>query len=266
MVFSNLFSSSFLINIAIFILIGCILAYVNYKITEQDHKLNSMIGLISTMAEEMHFFRSKIHNNNNNNINDLPATDKFQFASQMFGGSELIEVSDNEEEDLEDNLDDEDDEDDDNEDEDEDDDNEDEDDLDEDEDDLDEDEDDLDEDEDEDDLDEEMIKLSFENLSMPVEISDLECINNGFELNKSIKTIHLEETFNLDEESNLINGNENENNEDISFLKNVTEDEDSKTDYKKMSVTKLREIALNKGFTDTGKLKKNDILKMLEEE
>ena len=252
MVFSNLFSSSFLINIAIFILIGCILAYVNYKITEQDHKLNSMIGLISTMAEEMHFFRSKLHNNNNNNINDLPATDKFQFASQMFGGSELIEVSDNEEEDdeEEEDLDEEDlDEGDDEEDLDEGDE-----DLDEEEEDLDEDED--DEDKDEDDLDHEVINLSLENLSLPIESSDLECINNDFDIHKSIKTIHLEE-------SNLINLNENE---DINFLKNVTDDEDSKTDYKKMSVTKLREIAVNKGFTDTGKLKKNDILKMLGEE
>ena len=253
MVFSNLFSSSFLINIAIFILIGCILAYVNYKITEQDHKLNSMIGLISTMAEEMHFFRSKLYNNNNNNnINDLPDTDKFQFASQMFGGSELIEVSDNEDlededledEDLDEDLEDED--------------------LDEDleDEDLDEDlDEDIDEDLDEDleDLDHEMINLSLENLSLPLDSSDLECINNDFELHKSIKTIHLED-------SNLINLNENEINEDISFLKNVTEDEDSKTDYKKMSVNKLREIAVNKGFTDAGKLKKNDILKMLGEE
>jgi hypothetical protein len=261
MVFSNLFSSSFLFNIAIFILIGCILAYVNYKMTEQDHKLNSMIGLISTMAEEMHFFRSKLHNNNNNNMNDVPATDKFQFASQLLGGSELIEVSDNEyEEDLdEEDLD--------------------EDDLDEedlDEEDLDEDdldEDDLDEDDlDEDDLDEnEMIQLSLENLNEPLEntdIVDLEDINNDFEQNKSIKTIHLEQTFDL-EETNLISLNDNEIKEDNNFLKNINTndlDEDSKTDYKKMSVNKLREIAINKGFADTSKLKKNDILKMLGEE
>ena len=249
MVFSNLFSSSFLFNIAIFILIGCILAYVNYKMTEQDHKLNSMIGLISTMAEEMHFFRSKLHNNNNNTMNNLPATDKFQFASQMLGGSELIEVSDNEYEDDEDEEEGDDDE----------------------EDEEDDDDEEGDDDDEEGDDDDEMIELSLENLSEELEnsdIVDLECINNDFEQNKSIKTIHLEQTFDL-EETNLMTLNDNEIKEDNSFLKNVNMsdlDEDSKTDYKKMSVNKLREIAVNKGFTDASKLKKNDILKMLGEE
>jgi len=248
MVFSNLFSSSFLFNIAIFILIGCILAYVNYKMTEQDHKLNSMIGLISTMAEEMHFFRSKLHNNNTT-MNNLPATDKFQFASQMLGGSELIEVSDNEYEDDEDEEEGDDDE----------------------EDEEDDDDEEGDDDDEEGDDDDEMIELSLENLSEELEnsdIVDLECINNDFEQNKSIKTIHLEQTFDL-EETNLMTLNDNEIKEDNSFLKNVNMsdlDEDSKTDYKKMSVNKLREIAVNKGFTDASKLKKNDILKMLGEE
>ena len=59
-------------------------------------------------------------------------------------------------------------------------------------------------------------------------------------------------------------------NNDISFLKNVNitdfEDvEDLQSSYKKMSINKLREIIVSKGtVSDASKLKKNEILKMLE--
>ena len=110
-----------------------------------------------------------------------------------------------------------------------------------------------------------MIQLSLENLNEDVDNSDIV----DLETNQTIKTIHLEQTFDLEEEPTLMSLNDNEIKEDISFLKNVTMsdlDEDSKTDYKKMSVNKLRELAVNKGFADAVKLKKNEILKMLDEE
>lgn len=101
MAFTDLFSTSFLFSILIIIaLIGGIVAYVTYRISEQDHKLNSMIGLISTMAEESQFFR------NNLNIlqkklatHDLPVTNEIHYASQLIGGDRtdgLINVSDDE--------------------------------------------------------------------------------------------------------------------------------------------------------------------------
>jgi hypothetical protein len=105
MVFANLFSSTFLFNLAIIILIGCVLAYVSYKMIEQDHKLNSMIGLVTTMAEEMHFFRNKLNIMQNNNVVGN-STNKLV---EIFGGNnELIEVSDNEELEEEEDLEDED--------------------------------------------------------------------------------------------------------------------------------------------------------------
>ena len=61
MAFNDLLSSSFLFSIAIIIiLIGGIFAYVSYRMSEQDHKMTSMLGLITTLAEELHFFRSKL--------------------------------------------------------------------------------------------------------------------------------------------------------------------------------------------------------------
>ena len=44
----------------------------------------------------------------------------------------------------------------------------------------------------------------------------------------------------------------------------ITETIKDKTDYKKLSINKLREIVVEKGIVvDASKLKKNDVLKML---
>lgn len=70
---------------------------------------------------------------------------------------------------------------------------------------------------------------------------------------QQIKTIHLEEP--TDEVS------------DFSIFKsiNISSDENhlEKPDYKKMTIHKLREIAFQKGFADSSKLKKPEILKLL---
>jgi lipopolysaccharide export LptBFGC system permease protein LptF len=252
MVFSNLFSSSFLLSIAIFILIGgIILAYVSYKLSEQDHKLNSMIGLISTMAEELHFFRSKLNNLPKNNINEFNNTDKIIQLSNFEDNNDLIDVSDNDEEDEDEEEEDEEEEDGDD----------------------DENEDDDEEDEDEEDEDEEndndnddvldVINLSLENENLDNdEIEDL-----GSNELKLTKTIHLENPLVEQEIMNLNDKHEELLGDDLTFLKNISEEDDSKTDYKKMSVNKLRDIVVTKGLSqDSSRLKKNELLKLLGDE
>ena len=249
MVFSNLFSSSFLLSIAIFILIGgIILAYVSYKLSEQDHKLNSMIGLISTMAEELHFFRSKLNNLPKNNINEFNNTDKIIQLSNFEDNNDLIDVSDNDEEDEDED-----------ENEEEEDDEEDEDDEDDEE--NDEEEDDNDNDDNDDVLD--VINLSLENENLDNdEIEDL-----GTNELKLTKTIHLENPLVEQEIMNLNDKHEELLGDDLTFLKNISEDDDSKTDYKKMSVNKLRDIVVTKGLSqDSSRLKKNELLKLLGDE
>jgi hypothetical protein len=249
MVFTNLFSSSFLLSIAIFILIGgIILAYVSYKLSEQDHKLNSMIGLISTMAEELHFFRSKLNNLPKNNINEFNNTDKIIQLSNFEDNNDLIDVSDNDEEDEDED-----------ENEEEEDDEEDEDDEDDEE--NDEEEDDNDNDDNDDVLD--VINLSLENENLDNdEIEDL-----GTNELKLTKTIHLENPLVEQEIMNLNDKHEELLGDDLTFLKNISEDDDSKTDYKKMSVNKLRDIVVTKGLSqDSSRLKKNELLKLLGDE
>jgi hypothetical protein len=267
---SDIFSTSFLFSIAIIIiLIGCIFAYVSYRISEQDHKLNSMIGLVSTMAEESQFFRSKLNMIQQKlATQDLPVVDKLQYASQLMGGvkEELIDVSDNGISD--DEQDDED------EDEDEDDDV-----------DINDSDSDHSDDEEKDEGDDEegddkmnILNLSFVNhLSPDVNLmSIIEDISiDTFENNNEIKTIHLELPIDL-EEAEISLSDEPKNMEDeMSFLKSVSindigdgaDTHNSKTDYKKWSLNKLREVVVSKSIiSDASKLKKNEILKLLGDE
>ena len=304
MAISDIFSPTFLFSsLIIVILVGGIFSYISYKMSEQDHKLSAMIGLVSHMNDELQYCRSKL-----TTFQDVPVEDpnvndahKMLFVSQLLGGNKhtnnLITVSDDE-------------------------DDEDEDDDDEDEEDEDEDEDD-DEDEDEDEEDDTIEDLEVnEDLEDDTTIEDLDKINlneddfntesddektnklnidddcnsNSNALNidlkqdivqsamlyqPDIKTIHLEEPIHLIHDETLNNEDENENENDndvvietdLDFLKSVSVnylDNDiykHKPDYKKMTINKLREIVVEKELIcDASKLKKHDILKMLGDE
>jgi hypothetical protein len=58
---SNLFTPSTIICLGItLLLVGLLGMYFMGKFITQDHKISSMFGLVSSMAEEMHFMREKI--------------------------------------------------------------------------------------------------------------------------------------------------------------------------------------------------------------
>ena len=91
MALTDLCSSSFLIGLAAILLIGSlIMTYVSYRMSEQDHKISSMLGLISTMAQELEFFRNKLANSNGmpggGAMSNIPFLDTIQHK--------LINVSD----------------------------------------------------------------------------------------------------------------------------------------------------------------------------
>jgi hypothetical protein len=274
MAISDIFSTSFLFSIAIIIiLLGGIFAYVSYRMAEQDHKLNSMIGLVSTMAEESQFFRSKLSMLHQKlSTQDLPAVDKIQYASQMMGGEaeELIDVSDEEddeeEEEEEDDMDDSDSEGSEQDDEEE-----------------------EEEDGEEENTDEEYIKrlnltLANDELNVKIPYEEIDVGDESYEGSNNLadfESTNLEETdIHLSPEDHMATSNELKHDED--FLKNVSitdfgegtlslgEIEDihtTKSDYKKMSLNKLREVVVSKGvIADASKLKKNEILKLLGDE
>ena len=101
MVLSEILSTSFLFSIAIIIiLVGGLFAYFNHRFCAQNHKISSMLALVSTMAEEMQYFRSKISNKSSEHCK-MSDADIIHFAPQFLGGNidsdiNLIEVSDGE--------------------------------------------------------------------------------------------------------------------------------------------------------------------------
>jgi hypothetical protein len=261
MAFNDLLSTSFLFSVAIIIiLIGGIFAYVSYRMSEQDHKITSMVGLISTMAEELQFFRSKLsqgqgqgqqgglfkQENASDQIHSIPILDPNNLIT---GATNLIPVSDDEAE-------------------------------------TEDDEETVSDDEEESQTDDESVSDDEEgsedeeydldeivDLEEPMQISTISVDEKIDETNHSdIKSIHLEEPIEL----NVFNPeleHELEHTEDLlaSDLKTISitdlEDTNKKTDYKKMTINKLREVVIEKGIVaDATKLKKNEILKLLGDE
>jgi hypothetical protein len=83
----NLLENSLLLSLLVIVLCcGLLYLYVSSKLTEQNHKISSMLGLITTMAQELQQLRNNHSQSNKNNhliITQPP----------------LIEVSDDEDED-----------------------------------------------------------------------------------------------------------------------------------------------------------------------
>jgi hypothetical protein len=243
MAFTELLSSSFLFSIAIIvILIGLIFSYINYRMSEQDHKISSMLGLITTMAEEMQFFRSKLSRLTGPEQHHV-VLDPNNLVNMVAGNSDLISVSDG---DCNEEYEDEDDADDDDED-------------------LEEDSEDDESDscsegDSEDELEEENIKvLNISGLGNDeIDIHTFEEHDD----NLNIKSIHLEEPIDISQHK-ILSENISSDLKTISIV-DLEETNKKTTDYKKMSLNKLREVVIEKGIVpDASKLKKNEILKLL---
>jgi hypothetical protein len=258
MVLSEILSTTFLFSVAIvLILVGGLFAYFNHRFTEQNHKFGSMMELISTMAQEIQFFRSKLNAQTQTQTQEkrtMPNADILNFTSHLIGGksiiqNNLIDVSDDDasaesEEDLEDaSLEDED--------------LEDLEDLEEEseaDDDSESEADDDDSESDDENLDDDNHNVKNITIDLGPEINiDFESdeINTNF-----TKTISLTEETLPNTTSNTL--------EDINLNKLTNNTSETKVDYSKLSLNKLREIVVEKGISaDASKLKKNDILKLL---
>lgn len=241
---SDIFTPSVVISLAISVLlIGLLALYVSNKLSEQNHKLNSMFDLVSTLANEVNMVRSKsFHDTLPHSIGGGPLPQAA--APNTNHLVNMIDVSDNSV------ADDDDDSDGDDSDGDCDDDNESDADDDEDGDDEDDDKtensnDDDNDDEDDDDEDSE------------ADLEDAIVIPETFDITEShVELTELDE-FTLEETTTPSKSEQHES----SNVKNLN----VVIDYKKASVNKLREIVEQKGLaSDTSKLKKPDLLKLLE--
>jgi hypothetical protein len=232
---SEIFSIPFLICLSISILlIGCSSIYFYQRITQQDHKIESMVSLISSMAEELKGGQPQMKPS-------VSVPISMSVQTVPIHASTLIPVSDGDDSDSDTDGDGEDsstysDS----------------------------------EDSDSDDEEEDKIEImsNVEELKDP-DIDYLEELEMEMEEPKElsgndIKSIHLEDSLgSLGSLSDLslfksihISGAESDIQTD-----SITIEES--TSYKKMPIQKLREIAQVQGHGDVSKLKKNELLKLL---
>ena len=275
--FPTIFNTTFFVFLGIIVIaIGLLIIYFENKMREQNHKISSMLSLVSSLADEQNVI--KFHLNHVNMVGSGSKNESstinipINSSESINLGEKLIDVSDEEDDDDDDDaLDNEDDEDDDEEDEEEDEDDDEDDDEEEDDDDVD--------DEEEDNyankLGENDIKiLNINNLQNVEDVEDLEDVEDvedlefvedveGIQDDDDDDEFDMIETFDIEdieseEEVPVVVLSKN-NNIDLEKSKNV-----EIIDYKKLSLNKLKSVVLDKGLTtDTSKMKKNDLLKLL---
>ena len=250
MAFNDIFTTSFFMTLGITILLitACI-AYFENKMREQNHKVISMLSLVSSVAEELNFAKMSINNLTllvggkpskiNEQNNEYNSTTQIPFNDS----GDLIYVSDGEPINEENDDDDDDDDDADNSD-----------------DDDDEDGDDDDDDDDENEVDE---KNLLDKTITILKINDetLKLDNNTY---LDLNDIDIEPLSNI-EDLEIENQSDNNESKIIQISENDSHLEEVDFDLKKLSITKLKQLASNKGIKDSGKMKKPELIQLLEE-
>ena len=234
---NDLLNPTFLMFLGILVLVVALLVvYFESKMRDQNHKIASMLSLVSTLAEDMNGVKL--------GLNHLAMTrfggsvtvplDSLNHTFNINKENDLIEVSDDEDEEDEEEDEEEDDED-------------------------------LEEEEEEDlDLDEEInneeIKVFKLELNNEIDESNLE-FDNVDDLDELEN--HLSSDINLESSPDEFN-DEDENGFSSSDLKTININLEESVDYKKLPLNKLRSVVVEKGLVaDSSKLKKNELLKLL---
>jgi hypothetical protein len=263
MSFVDLFNPSFLMFLGVLVLVSAlIVVYFESKMREQNHKISSMLSIVSSVAEELNNVKmtfsmngGTINSNNSPNVIELNSSVNNNFETirrmDLDIPVNLIEVSDDDDDD---NDDEDEDEESDNESEESDDEG------------LD-----LDENAEEFDLDEDAEEFDLDNdaeidddAEIDVQDFDLDADAEEFDLDNNtkndIKVLKLDTEIEPEEIdiSNI----------DLKSIKFDTSLEEKKepdvSEYKKLPVNKLKSIAIEKGLIDeSSKLKKPEILKLL---
>lgn len=230
---SDIFTPSVVISLAIsLLLIGLLGLYVSNKLNEQNHKLNTMFDLVSTLAGELQMVRGhSIHGAGPASIGGGQMYENKEVASVNTNHLvNMIDVSDN----------------------------------------SDSSEDESDDDSDDDDDDESGENSDGDSDDVDESDSDGEedvKTSKVLVMSESLEESHFEELAELDE---IILENDKE--EPLKEIGSATSSSSVKNlnvvfDYKKASINKLREIVEQKGLSnDTSKLKKHDLLKLLDVE
>ena len=80
----DLFNVSFLFSIGIIIiLIGGIFTYVSYRMSEQDHKLSSMVKLVSILAQDLQTVKMLARSDEAQGLSNPLKDNNIQYASDI---------------------------------------------------------------------------------------------------------------------------------------------------------------------------------------
>jgi len=245
MALNDWLSSPWIIGVLVsIVLVGGLFFYVQHKLAQQDHKLSTMVGLVSSVAGEMEFWKQQ---QRASGAGGSPPPHVRQMS--IFQPS-LIPVSEDEREDDDEEEDDDDE------------------DFDDDEDDDDDDGGDNEESSDDDDFEPENLEPHVQvwtvHLGNPIPIEhDIEELKSNLsddddsEDDKTVVTKSAEEGAEAATEEER----KEEAKDDLRTI-NITS-LDFPVDYKKMSLPKLRSLAGEKGVADASKMKKQELLKHL---
>jgi hypothetical protein len=251
---ADLFNPTFLMFLGILVLIVALLVvYFESKMREQNHKIASMLSLVSTLAEDMNGVKMGINHlalRSGQHLN-VPLRENLGNIELVSGN--LIEVSDDEEsesedegnEDLESSNS----------------------------------ESDSEEDEDEDEEDIKIVKLQVSNEDLEDDASYEEANNLEFDIDEELDTDlvpqitndYVEEVLELKydiEPEPILEESSMPTSSDFKTISiNLGEENlEESIDYKKLQLAKLRSIVVEKGLTnnsDASKLKKPELLKLL---
>ena len=255
---TDLFNPTFLMFLGILVLVVALLVvYFETKFREQNHKISSMLSLVSSLAEEVNGTKMIIHqltmNHQPHNQQFFQQQQPANLEKRIVQNDNLILVSDDEEEDSE-------------------------------EDDSDSDaasEVSIDEsvdDDDDDDSDNSVIQLGEHNndvkvlkLNISANKDDSSASGDDLSVDDLDEMDDLEGLEDLDDSSTSSVSIKEEKNDNIKSMDlksiNITLEEtkpEQPLDYKKMAIPKLRSIVAEKGLSsDSSKLKKNELLKLL---
>ena len=255
---TDLFNPTFLMFLGILVLVVALLVvYFETKFREQNHKISSMLSLVSSLAEEVNGTKMIIHqltmNHQPHNQQFFQQQQPANLEKRIVQNDNLILVSDDEEEDSE-------------------------------EDDSDSDaasEVSIDEsvdDDDDDDSDNSVIQLGEHNndvkvlkLNISANKDDSSASGDDLSVDDLDEMDDLEGLEDLDDSSTSSVSIKEEKNDNIKSMDlksiNITLEEtkpEQPLDYKKMAIPKLRSIVTEKGLSsDSSKLKKNELLKLL---
>ena len=245
---SDLFSPTFLMYLGILLLvIALLVVYFESKLRDQNHKIVSMLSLVSTLAEDMNGVKFGLNHLAINYSGGGTSLDESIKTFHVEKNNELISVSDDDEE-YED--DDENEEEDDDEEEEEEDDEEEDDGL------------ELEENLDNFELEEtdDVISEDEDEDEDEDEVEDIKILKLNINENSNLESIE-----DLTESETVISENDKEKlNTDLKSINIHLEEKKEPIDYKKLTLQKLRSIVTEKGLTtDSSKLKKQEIFKLL---